>query len=171
LVLVSGNAGSSGALTVTSAITDTATSKALNYNNVGSDITGLTSLGISVNNDGSLTFDSTSLDSVLNSDYSGVVGFFQDANSWGATFSNILTNAGTSTPSGILALAQTSNSNVESTLNADITKESSIISAEQASLTAELTSADEILQALPAQLNQANELYSALTGFNQNPTG
>ncbi len=171
LVLVSGTAGSSGALTVTSAITDTTTSKALNYNNVGSDITGLTSLGISVNNDGSLTLDSTSLDSVLNSDYSGVVGFFQNANSWGATFSNILTNAGTSTPSGILALAQTSNSNVESTLNADITKESSIISAEQASLTAELTSADQILQALPSQLNQANELYSAITGFNENPGG
>jgi hypothetical protein len=44
-----------------------------------------------VNNDGSLTLDATSLDSVLNSDYSGVVGFFQNANSWGQTFSNMLT--------------------------------------------------------------------------------
>lgn len=171
LVFISNTVGSSGALTVTSAVTDTATSKALNYNTGGSDVTALTNLGISVNNDGSLTLDSTSLDSVLNSDYSGVVGFFQDANSWGATFSNILTNAGTSTPAGILALAQTSNSNIESTLNADVSKEDSQISAEQRSLTLELTSANEILQALPSELNSANELYSAITGYNQNPGG
>ncbi len=94
-------------MTVTSAITDTTTSTALNYNNGGSDIASLTSLGISVNDDGSLTLDATSLDSVLNSDYSGVVGFFQNANSWGSTFPTSLNNAGTSSPTGILALAQT----------------------------------------------------------------
>jgi flagellar hook-associated protein 2 len=171
LVFISGTVGTAGALTVTSAITDTATSKALNYNSGASDVSSLTSLGISVNNDGSLTLDATSLDSLLNSDYSGVVGFFQDANSWGATFSNILTNAGTSTPAGILALAQTSDSNIESTLNADISREDNQISAEQRSLTLELTSANEILQALPSELNSANELYSAITGYNQNPGG
>lgn len=171
LVLISGTAGSSGDLTVTSNITDATTSTALNYNSVGSDITGLTSLGISVNNDGSLTLDTTSLDSVLNSDYSGVVGFFQNANSWGQTFSNTLNNAGNSTNSGIVALAQTSNSNVESTLNADISNENQHISAEQASLTAELNSANEILQELPSELNSANELYSAITGYNENPNG
>ena len=41
-----------------------------------------------MNDDGSLTLDATSLDSMLNSDYSGVVGFFQNANSWGLTFAN-----------------------------------------------------------------------------------
>jgi len=35
-----------------------------------------------VNNDGSVTFDATSLDSVLNADYSSVVGFFQNSNGW-----------------------------------------------------------------------------------------
>ena len=65
----------------------------------------ISDLGISVNNDGTLTFDATSLDSLLNSDYSGVVGFFQNANSWGQNFSNMLTNAGTSSSTGILALA------------------------------------------------------------------
>ena len=43
---------------------------------------------MSVNNDGSIALDATSLDSVLNSDYSGVVGFFQDANGWGQNFSS-----------------------------------------------------------------------------------
>ena len=69
------------------------------------------------------TLDTASLDSVLNSDYSGVVGFFQNANSWGMNFSTMLTNAGTSSPTGILSLASSSNSNIESTLNADISKE------------------------------------------------
>ncbi len=171
LELVSGIAGANGALTVNSSITDTTTNTALNYNSGGSDISNLTQLGISVNNDGTLTLDSTSLDSVLNSDYSSVVGFFQNANSWGMTFANAINNAGTSSNTGILALAVSANSTSESTLNAEISNENSIISAEQTSLTLELNSANEILQTLPEQLNDANELYSAITGYNQNPTG
>jgi flagellar hook-associated protein 2 len=171
LELVSNTAGSSGALTAISALTDDTTGSALKYNQSGTDINSLTSLGISVNNDGSITFDATSLDSVLNSDYSGVVGFLQNANSWGQSFSSMLTNAGTSASTGILALASTSNSNIESTLNEDISKESSLISAQQTSLTAELNSANEIMQELPSQLEGVNELYSAITGYNQNTNG
>jgi len=171
LALVSNTAGSNGVLTVAPSITDTATNTSLKYNNGGSDINSLTSLGISVNNDGSLTLDATSLDSVLNSDYSSVVGFFQNANSWGQTFSNALTDSGTTAGTGILALASSSNSNIESTLNADISKENSLISAQQTSLTAELNSANEIMQELPSQLDGVNELYSAITGYNQNSGG
>ncbi len=171
LVLVSGTEGSNGVLTVSSAITDSTTSTALNYNNGGSDVSNLNDLGISVNDDGSLTLDATSLESVLNSDYTGVVGFFQNANSWGATFANTLNNAGTSSSTGILSLAQSANASVESTLNANISRENTEISAQQISLTLELNSANEILQALPSQLNDANELYSAITGYNQNLNG
>jgi flagellar hook-associated protein 2 len=171
LVLVSDTEGSSGALTVASSVTDATTGTALNYNNSDSDINSLTSLGISVNNDGSLTLDATSLDSLLNSDYSSVVGFFQNANSWGQTFSTMLTNSGTTAGTGILALASSSNSNIESTLNADISKENMYISAQQTSLTAELNSANEIMQQLPSQLDGVNELYSAITGYNQNSGG
>ena len=171
LELLSQTAGSSGALSVTSSITDTTTSTALSYDSGGSDINTLTSLGISVSNHGTLTFDANSLDSVLNTDYSGVVGFFQNANSWGQTFANMLTNAGTSSPTGILALASSSNSSIESTLNAEISKEQSFISAQQTSLTAELNSANEIMQQIPTELNGMNELYSAITGYNQNSGG
>jgi flagellar hook-associated protein 2 len=171
LVLVSYTEGASGVLTVAPSIKDTTTGTALNYNNGGSDINSLTTLGISVNNDGSLTLDATSLDSVLNSDYSGVVGFFQNANGWGQTFSSMLTNSGTTAGTGILALASSSNSNIESTLNADISKENMYISAQQTSLTAELNSANEIMQQLPSQLDGVNELYSAITGYNQNSGG
>ena len=170
--LVSNATGAAGNLTVTSNILDATntTSTSLNYTS-SSDIGSLTGLGISVNNDGSLTFDATSLDSVLNADYSSVVGFFQNANGWGQTFSTMLTNAGKSSSTGILALASSSNSNIESTLNADISNENSLISAQQSSLTTELNNANEIMQELPTQLEGVNELYSAITGYNENSGG
>ena len=56
LTLTSGSNGAAGALTVTSNIVDATSpaTTALNYN-ASSDINSLTTLGISVNNDGSLT--------------------------------------------------------------------------------------------------------------------
>jgi flagellar hook-associated protein 2 len=83
----------------------------------------------------------------------------------------MLNNAGTGSAMGILSLAQNSNSSIESTLNADISKEQSYISAQQSSLTTELNGANQILQELPTQLNEMNELYSAITGYDQNLDG
>jgi flagellar hook-associated protein 2 len=172
LTLTSGTAGAAGALTVTSQILNitNTTNASLNYS-PSSDINNLTSLGISVGNDGSLTFDAGSLDSLLNSDYSAVAAFFQNANSWGQTFSSILNNAGSGSSTGILTLAAKSNSGTESTLNAQIAKEETFISAQQANLTAELTKANQIMQELPSQLQGVDELYSAITGYNQNLRG
>jgi flagellar hook-associated protein 2 len=172
LSLQSPQNGSSGALTVTSSLFNTTNppTKTVNYNN-SSDVGSLTGLGISLNNDGTMTLDATSLDSLLNSDYSGIVGFFQNATSWGQNFSTIVTNSGSSSSTGILSLAAKSNSNIESTLNADISKEELLISAQQKSLTAELNSANEIMQELPSQLQSVNELYSAITGYNQSTNG
>jgi flagellar hook-associated protein 2 len=167
LVLTSKTAGSSGALKVTSDIVDTVNSDtALKYTN-SSDINSLSSLGISVNNDGTISLSEASLDSVLNSDYSSVVGFFQNANSWGQSFSTMLTNSGTSSSTGILKLAASSNSSTESTLNADISREEVLISSESKSLTSVLNSANETLQEIPMQISEVNELYSAITGYNQ----
>jgi flagellar hook-associated protein 2 len=171
LELLSNTTGAAGALTVSSSITDTTTSKTLAYNDGGSHLSSLTSLGISVNNDGTLTFDANALDSLLNTDFSSVVGFFQNANSWGGTFSNLLTNAGASSSSGILKLAQTANSNIESALNAEISKQEALITTQQKSLTAELTTANQILQSLPSQLQGVNEIYAAVTGYGQNSNG
>lgn len=168
LALSSNGTGSTGALAVTSNLFDTTntTGSALAYNN-SSQIGSLTTLGISLNNDGSMSFDANALDSLLNSDFSSVVGFFQSVDSWGQNFSKILTNAGSSSSTGILKLAQKANSSTEATLNAEITKEQSYISAQQARLTAELNQANEILQALPSQLDGMNQLYAAITGYNQ----
>jgi flagellar hook-associated protein 2 len=170
--LVSNVDGAAGVLTVTPDILDTTTrtTNSITYTN-SSDIASATGLGISVNNDGTLSLDVDSLDSVLNSDFSGVQSLFQNANSWGANFASILTNSGTSSTSGVLALALTSDSSIESTLNADISRENLQISSESKSLTAELNSANQIMQELPSQLSGVNELYSAITGYNQSSVG
>jgi flagellar hook-associated protein 2 len=80
----------------------------------------------------------------------------------------MLTNAGSSSSTGIMSLALKSDSNIESTLNADISREESMISTEQKSLTTELNTANQIMQELPTQLQGVNELYSAITGYNKN---
>jgi flagellar capping protein FliD len=169
LVLTSSSIGSAGALNLTSSLTDPASpaTTTLDYTS-SSDINSLTSLGISVNNDGTLKLDVSALDSLLNTDYRGVVGFFQNANSWGQHFSTMLRQAGTSSSKGILSLASKTNSNIESMLNKQIAKQESYISVQRASLMAELISANEIMQALPTQLEGMSQLYSAITGYNQN---
>ena len=160
----------SGTLAVSSSITDSTTSAALDYN-ANSDIRNLTSLGVTQNNDGTISLDQSTLNSELTSDYSGVVSFFQNANSWGLGFSTTVDNLGTASTKGTLALALSANSSNESSLNQNISREDLVISAEQTSLTLELTSANEILQAIPQNLNNINELYSAVTGYSKLTTG
>jgi flagellar hook-associated protein 2 len=162
LSLTSNTAGSTGQLTVTSTVADGSTT--LSYTS-SSDVNSLTALGVSVNNDGTLTLNSDALNTELNTDYSGVVGFFQNSNSWGVQFSTTLNNLGTSSTTGTLSLALSSNSAIESSLNTNIANEDLIISTEQISLTLELTSANEILQSIPSNLNNVAELYSAITGY------
>jgi flagellar hook-associated protein 2 len=167
LTLQSLTAGASGALTVSSGIVDVSNQNAaVNYTET-SDISGLTSLGISLNKDGTLKLDVNALDSALNTDFNGVVGFFQGANSWGMSVARILNQAGTSAAGGILKLAQTANSTMETNLNAEITKEDSLIADQQKRLTAELNIANQILQALPSQLNGMDMIYSAISGYNR----
>ncbi|HTB97740.1 MAG TPA: flagellar filament capping protein FliD [Terracidiphilus sp.] len=171
LVFDSQQSGAGGKLSVTSSIVDvTSSNTELGYTS-GSDISNLSALGINVNDDGTLTLDSSTLDSALNTDFSGVVSFFQDANGWGENFATVLNNAGSSSSSGVVKLAESSNSAVESDLNANITREESLISAQQKSLTAELNSANEILQQIPNQLSGVDEMYAAISGYNQNQNG
>lgn len=152
------------AVTVNSSISDTTTGTSLSYSSLG-DINNLAKLGISAQDDGTISLDSATFEQELNSDYSGITAFFQDANSWGVDFSNTVDNLGTSSVTGTLALTLSADSSIESSLNQSISAENQTISAEQVSLTLELTSANEILQAIPQNLDNINELYSAITGY------
>jgi flagellar hook-associated protein 2 len=134
-------------------------------------IKDITQLGLSVNNDGTLTLDPDTLNSALNSNFADVTGFLQNTGSFGQTMATTLNNLGTQAPNGAISLAQQQNSAQEAALNLDITNENSVLAAQKTTLTNELNMANQILQSIPSQLNQVNELYSAITGFNENPNG
>jgi flagellar hook-associated protein 2 len=137
---------------------------------VGS-ISNLGQLGITANPDGTLSFDATTLDSTLNSNYSDVVGFLQNTGSWGQGLSTTLNTLGTASPTGAVALELAQNSSEETALNTDVSNEDSLIATETSNLTTELNTANQELQAIPEQLSEVNEIYSAVTGYNQNLNG
>jgi flagellar hook-associated protein 2 len=134
-------------------------------------ISNITQLGISINNDGTLTLNSDTLNSALNSNFSDVTGFLQNSGSFGQTLSTALNNVGTQAPDGAVFLAEQQNSTQETALNADITNENSLLASQKTQLTDELNTANQILQSIPSQLNEINEIYSATTGFNEDPQG
>ncbi len=134
-------------------------------------IKSLDQLGITVSNTGTLALDSSTLDSVLNSNYSDVVGFLQNTGSFGHVLATTLDNLGSSSPTGAITLALAANSSQEATYNDDVTAQNALIATQQASLTTELNTANQVLQAIPEQLDEMNELYSALTGYNTGTSG
>ena len=134
-------------------------------------VSSLTQLGISVNNNGTVTFSAADFESKLNENFSDITGFFQNLGSFGNHFSNALDGLGVSTPQGALYLAQQQNSVQEASLNKNISDEETRIAAKKISLTKELNLADQILQSIPSQLDEINQIYSALTGYNTTATG
>ena len=129
-------------------------------------IDSITQLGISVDNDGSLTFTSTALDSTLNSNFADIMGYLQNSTSFGQNFATTLNNLGTQAPSGLIYLAQQQNSAQEAALNLSVTNEDALIATQKISLTTELNIANEVLQSIPQQLAEINQIYSAVTGYN-----
>ncbi len=129
-------------------------------------ITNITQLGLSVNDDGTLTLDADTLDSALNSNFSDVTGFLQNTGSFGQTMATTLNDLGTQAPNGSIYLAQQQNTAQEAALKTDITNENALLATQKTTLTTELNTANEILQSIPSQLNEVNEIYSATTGYN-----
>lgn len=129
-------------------------------------ISNVMQLGIGFNQDGTLTLNTDTLNSVLNSSYSDVVGFFQNSGSFGQTLASTLNNLGTATNTSLIFLAQQENSAKESTLNQNIANEEALLATNKARLTTELNTANQIMQSIPGQLDQVDEMYSAITGYN-----
>jgi flagellar hook-associated protein 2 len=148
--------------------------QALTFTQSSGAITSLSQLGITTNKDGTLTLSTSSLDATLNSNYQDVMNFFQAGSgytSYGANLINTLNNLGNSGPNGVVYLALQQDSTQETNLNSNITREDQAISTQQTQLTTELNEANYTLQMIPTQMQSVNELYSAVTGYNQNPTG
>jgi flagellar hook-associated protein 2 len=175
LSLINSTSGSSGAITVdSSGLTDSTTGSQVAFGGSQSNaITSITQLGISVNNDGTLTLNTDMLDSILNTNYQDVVNFLQPSGaytSFGGNLTNALNNLGNSAPDGAIYLALEQDSQQETSLNTNITNENQQISTEQTHLTTELNEANYELEEIPSQLDEINEIYSSITGYNQNPS-
>jgi len=131
-------------------------------------ITSITQLGVTVNQDGTLTYSDSDMQSALNSSFSDVVGFLQNTGSFGQNFSSVLDGLSSSTPTGAIFLAEQQNTAEETTLNTDVTNEEALLATESTSLTTELNTANQVLQAIPSQLSEVSEMYSAATGYDTN---
>jgi len=145
---------------------------AANFTQSSGTITSLAQLGVtaSKSDDGTLTLDTSTLDSALNSNYQDAMNFFQTSTSFtsfGGNLTTVLNNAGNSGPSGEIYLALQQNSSQETALNTNVTNQENTISTEKTQLTTELNEANYTLEEIPQQLQAVNELYSAITGYNQ----
>lgn len=150
--------------------------QAVNFTQTSGAITSLSQLGItaSSSDDGTLTLDTSTLDSVLNNNFQDAANFFQAGSTnttFGQNLTNVLNNLSNTAPDGAVYLALQQDSSQESALNSNITTENNTISTEQTQLTTELNEANYTLQAIPSQIDEVNELYSAVTGYNQNLNG
>ena len=178
LSLTNTTSGSNGIITANAgSLTDTTTGDQVNFGtSTSSGITSLTQLGItaSTSDDGTLSLNTDTLDSALNSNYQAVVNFLQPSGeftTFGGNLTNVLDSLGSGTTDGVISLALAQNSSQESQLNTNISNENTYISSQQALLTSELNTANQTLEQIPAQVNEVNELYSAISGFNENPQG
>jgi flagellar hook-associated protein 2 len=155
----------------TLALIQTQISSAMTSGAASGSVSNLSQLGISFNDDGTMSLDADTLDVELNSNFADVTGYLQDVGSFGQTFATTLNNLGTQAPDGAVYLAQQQNSAEETSLNTDITNENAILATQKTALTTELNTANQVLQSIPSQLNEVNEMYSAFTGYNSSQQG
>jgi len=173
LSLVNSTSGSTGAITVdSSGLTDVTAGTGVSFGSSQSNaVTSITQLGISVNNDGTLTLDNDTLDSLLNTNYTDVINFLQPSaafTSFGGNFTTTLNNLGNTAPDGDIYLALQEDATNETSLNTNITNENAQISTEQTNLTTELNEANYELEAIPSQLDEIDQIFSSIDGYNVN---
>jgi flagellar hook-associated protein 2 len=151
----------------TLALVQTQLSSALLGGATSGKVSSLSQLGVTLNQDGTLTFNQSTLDGTLNTNFSDVVGFMQNANSFGQDFAKAINGLSSTNPQAVLSLALTQNANTEADLNKDISATDARVASDKIRLTTELNSANQILQSIPSQLNEVNQIYSAISGYNQ----
>jgi flagellar hook-associated protein 2 len=129
----------------------------------------LSSMGISMNKDGTLSVDSAALNNALENNFSDVQKFFQGAslNGFANSMDQQLTSY-TSPGDGAFTVDLQSMSSEYSTLQSDITNfQTNVIAPLQARLQAQYSKAEIALQQLPAELRNVN----AELGINPSSNG
>jgi flagellar hook-associated protein 2 len=121
-------------------------------------VSNLSDLGITVNSDGTLSVDSTTLDNALTNNPTDVQNFFEGAalNGFASSLGNTL-NTYTEPANGAFTVDLNSMSTESSNLTSEINNfETGYIANQQTILTAEYSSAEIALQQLPQQMEELN---------------
>jgi flagellar hook-associated protein 2 len=121
-------------------------------------MSNLSSMGISVNNDGTLSADSSTLNNALQNNYNDVQSFFQGAalNGFANSMDQQLTNF-LSPADGAFTVDLSSISTEYSGLQTDVSNfETNYITPLKAQLTSEYSQAEILLQQLPTEMQQIN---------------
>jgi len=125
-------------------------------------ISSLASLGITMNNDGTLTVDSSQLTNALASNSQAVQNFFQTATTgFAQQFSSDLTNLTDPTKGAIAVDLNGINSSVSS-LQSEISDFQANLATEQQTLTTYYSNINATLQELPSLLDSINSQLSGL---------
>ena len=121
-----------------------------------SGLVNLHSLGISMNDDGTLTVDNSTLNSKLTADPAALINFFQNSSTGFAhNFSADLTKL-TSSVDGVLSLELAQNSTEQSNLTDQISNFNDRLASRRLQLIAEFSQVNAALQSYPYLLAQLN---------------
>jgi flagellar hook-associated protein 2 len=134
---------------------------ASNYNSGSSTLNTLDSLGITTNADGTLSLNTTTLNSAISSNPSAVANFFQGTanNGFAATLSNTLDTYTDSTQGAFTIDLQSIASENQDLTNQTATLEL-YLSSQKTLLTTEYNNADIAIQQLPQKIKQMQALLN-----------
>jgi flagellar hook-associated protein 2 len=129
----------------------------VSYSSPGASISTLSDLGITMNDDGTLTVDSGALSNALQSNFNGVQNFFQGAasNGFAASLTTQL-NTMTDPTNGAFTVDLQSITNENTDLQNRINDFQTYLQNQTVLLTAEYNQADALLQQLPIIEQQIN---------------
>ncbi len=159
-----GSAGplaSDSTVSLTQSLVLASTSYAMSNNGA---ISELSDLGITMNNDGTLSVNSTTLQSALQSDPAAVQSFFDStaSGSWGTNVTNALTTLADPV-TGALTTDANGLTQSQSTITQEISDFQNQIDTQQTQLTSEYDTVDTTLQELPLLLQQVNSQLASLS--------
>jgi flagellar hook-associated protein 2 len=125
-------------------------------------INSLSSLGITVNNDGTLAVDSTKLNSALTTQNADVQNFFQTTGTGFAQALNTTLTTMTDSTQGALQLELTGINNTNSTLSAQIADFETRMSQRETDLVNQYAQINTTLESIPTLLAQINNQLGSL---------
>jgi flagellar hook-associated protein 2 len=146
-----------------SSLTSNATYATSDATSVSSGFTSLAALGISTNSDGTLSVDTATLTSALNSNPAAVQNFFTNSNVTGFadSFNADLTNL-TDPSTGILNADLAENQSEQNDLTTEITNFQTQAAAQQAQLTQEFDTVNASLEEYPFLLEEVTAALGSL---------